>query len=109
MKHPSQRKPIGSALQNRVGAVALGVGDVIDRTEFDRCQVIGVIRVGEPFDYRVPTRSKHGDAKVIEHSAATDDRFSTRTVRSRHRPVTIDEQAQNFALGYPPPWLAVVH
>ena len=54
-------------------------------------------------------RRMYPDAKVIEHSAATDDRFSTRTVRSRHRPVTIDEQAQNFALCYPPPWLAVVH
>src|SRR5271166_6146234 len=108
MCRPSERKPIGPATQYRVGAVALGAGDVIYGTEFNRCQLVRVVRVGKPFDSRVPTRSQHGDTKVIEHCATTNECLSTRIVCARYRPVTIDEQAQTFALGHPPPWLAVV-
>src|SRR5271166_7125886 len=109
MCRPSERKPIGPATQYRGGAVALGAGDVIYGTEFNRCQLVRVVRVGKPFDFRVPTRSQHGDTKVIEHGATTDDRFSTRIVRAWNCSVTIDEQPQNPALGHPPPRLAVVH
>ena len=104
-----QRKPIGSALQNRLGTVTLGVGDVIDEAEFNRCQMVGVFWVGKPVDSRVPTRSEHGDTKVIERCATTDDRFSTRIVCPRNCSVTIDEQMQDPAHGHPQPRLAVVH
>ena len=96
-------------MQDRVGAVALRTGDVLDGTEFDRGQMVAVIGIGKPFDFRAPTRGEHGDPKVIERGATAEDRFPAGRVCARHRSVAVDKEAQNPALGDPPPRLAVVH
>jgi hypothetical protein len=80
-------------LQDRSGVLALGVGDVIDGAECNRCQLVDMLRNGKPFDFGVPTRGEHRDAKVIEHRTTTDDRLSTRIVCARDCSVPIDEQA----------------
>src|SRR2546429_4515458 len=102
-------KPVGSALQNRLAALPLSLGNELERAEFDRRQMVSVVRVGEPVDVRLPTGSHHGDAQVIKRSAAAEDRFSAGGVGDLHPPMRIDEELQDPGLGYPPPRLAVVH
>ncbi|BCI90343.1 hypothetical protein NIIDMKKI_55490 [Mycobacterium kansasii] len=106
-------KPIGSALQDRLGPLLLGRGDVIGGAKFDCGQVVGVTRGGEATDARLPLRGRHRDAQVIECRAAADECFTAGMVCGPYDSVAIDEQVDGVDVGIalydPPPRLTVVH
>jgi hypothetical protein len=62
-------------LQDRLGAVAVNIGDKFAWTEFDRCQMIYIVGIWESLDVGLPTSRGHRDAKVVEDSPTTDERF----------------------------------
>src|ERR1700722_17374528 len=104
-----KRKPVGSALQDRIGSLAVNISDVFSWTEFDRCQKISIVGIWESLDVGLPTSRSHRDAKVVEDSPTTDERFPPGAVGILHPPRPIDVQVQPFALTHPAPRLAVVH
>ena len=108
-RRPAQWKPIGSPPQHRLGTVSLRFGDVIEGAEFDRGEMAGIVRVGEPRDSRSILRSRHGDPQVVEYCTATDDRFPAGMVCGRRCSVRVDEKVQDVVLCHPTPGLAVVH
>lgn len=86
------REAVGAAQQDRVGAPAVLLGDVVHRRDGDRGQVVVVVRIGEPVDVGLPPGGRQGDAQMVEHRTAADHGFAAGPVgqyisrdRSRNR------------------------
>src|ERR1700692_2509053 len=99
---------IGPPAQYRVGAVAFGGGDVMSGSEVERSEMVAVIRGGEGVDVGFPSRGGHRDPKMIECSAAADDRLAARPVGRAQDSFVVGEQVYRCLTHDPPPRLAVV-
>jgi hypothetical protein len=103
-----KREPVGVPSPYRLGEGTLGIGDRLAVGEFNRREIVLVVRLGVAADGCVPSGGGHGHAKVIEYGAAAHDHFPAGAVGVVADSRRVGVQVQYTGLGHPSPRLAVV-